>query len=960
MKGNLGMTGNSFLRVLQGGLLFLVSSWASVGMACAQSFRSAEVKQPLQIWFDQPTPSDTTLSLYDYGADRHWEQRSLPIGNGALGANILGSVAIERITLNEKTLWTGGPNTAGGADYYWDVNKSSAQYLPQIRQAFLEGDAATASRLTRQHFNGRAGYEPWSEEPFRFGSYTTMGEIYVETGADETDINDYKRLLSLDSAEVCVSFVSKGIQYRREYFASYPDSVMVWRFLKEGGEPASLKLRYRPNPEADGQWSKVQENEWLFQGRLRNNGMAFALRFYLEGVQSSHFLSDGCLEISPLEHEGPAGESSQEVVLVLAADTDYRMNFDPDFSDPKAYVGVDPVQSTALRIAGAKALGIEALRERHRADYRALFSRVSLDLDPVSMAAPVTPVASSASTAPAAPAAPAVSATSTSLTTPVTPVARASSVTPVARASSDSLWQLPTDRRLERYRKGEADPHLEETYFQYGRYLMIASSRAGTMPANLQGLWAKGVDGPWRVDYHNNINVQMNYWPATATNLLECYQPLVDYIRSLVKPGEETAQAYYSARGWTASISSNIFGFTAPLSSEDMSWNFSPMAGPWLATHLWEYYAYSLDETFLREVAFGILAASANFVVDYLWEHPDGYYTAAPSTSPEHGPIDAGATFVHGVIREVLLNAIEAYEVLAAGSDETGTEKGVPAASGLGVGAEERASAASDFGFDVVKNAEDYAQWKHVLAHIAPYEVGRYGQLMEWSQDIDDPKDDHRHVNHLFGLHPGHTLSPITTPALAEACKVVLNHRGDGATGWSMGWKLNQWARLHDGDRAYLLFGNLLKYGTLDNLWDTHPPFQIDGNFGGTAGITEMLLQSHMGFVHLLPALPHAWPQGRVRGLLARGRFEVDVEWQDHELLVARIYAPPVSPVRAAGGAAQIQEPSRLCRVRYGDQCLEFWAEPGGVYEIRSEGNSLQVETVFLPDSDNGNGRIAD
>lgn len=896
----------------------------SAGRACAQPVVG---ERPLQIWFDRPVPSDTTLSLYDYGADRYWEHRSLPIGNGAFGANILGSVAIERITLNEKTLWTGGPNTAGGADYYWNVNKQSAHWLPEIRQAFLDGDAVTASRITRQNFNGLAGYEPWSEKPFRFGSYTTMGEVYVDTGVDETDINDYKRLLSLDSAKVTVSFASKGVHHRREYFASYPDSVMVWRFTQtRDGEGTTLKLRYRPNPEAEVTLEAVAPNEILYCGRLHNNGMAFSLRLYFDGVQGVSILPGGWLEIVPacaaavgscgadeVERsngggapagsrgiEEATGASGSEVVMLVAADTDYRMNFDPDFADAKAYVGVDPVQTTATRIKWAKSLGYAALWERHLADYRELFDRVSLELNP-EKAGYVAQRDGTALDAVAASNGTAV-ATGASLAT----------------LEAKIPWALPTNQRLERYRQGGVDPNLEETYFQYGRYLMIASSRAGTMPANLQGLWAKGVDGPWRVDYHNNINVQMNYWPATSTNLLECYQPLVDYIRSLVKSGTVTAQAYYGARGWTASISSNVFGFTAPLSSEDMSWNFSPMAGPWLATHLWDYYAYSQDEAFLRDTAYEILAASANFCVDYLWEHPDGYYTAAPSTSPEHGPIDAGATFVHGVIREVLQNAIAAYDVLAVSGS-------LPTADAS----------------DISLHAADCAQWKHVLEHLAPYQVGRYGQLQEWSTDIDDPQDDHRHVNHLFGLHPGRTLSPITTPQLAEACKVVLNHRGDGATGWSMGWKLNQWARLHDGDRAYSLFGNLLKYGTLDNLWDTHPPFQIDGNFGGTAGITEMLLQSHLGFIHLLPALPKAWPTGTVRGLLAQGGFEVDVEWAGGVLVVARI-----SPRSALAAQTRMEPVLRTCTVRYGDQTLDFPAAVGTTYEVRVVGDTLSVSSV--------------
>jgi alpha-L-fucosidase 2 len=383
------------------------------------------------------------------------------------------------------------------------------------------------------------------------------------------------------------------------------------------------------------------------------------------------------------------------------------------------------------------------------------------------------------------------------------------------------------------------------------------------------------------VDYHNNINLQMNYWPACSTNLTECELPLIDFIRTLVDPGQRTASAYFGARGWTAAISGNIFGFTAPVTDHDMSWNFNPMAGPWLATHIWEYYDYTRDKDWLRRVGYDILKQSALFAQDYLYRRPDGTLTASPSTSPEHGPVDEGTTFVHGVIREVLLCAIDASRA-------------------LGVDSKLR------------------TQWQQVLDKLAPYRIGRYGQLMEWSKDIDDPADEHRHVNHLFGLHPGHTISPITTPELAQASRVVLEHRGDGATGWSMGWKLNQWARLQDGDHAYLLLGNLLKNGTTDNLWDIHPPFQIDGNFGGTAGMTELLLQSHAGFIQLLPALPSAWSKGRVSGLRARGGFEVALTWDEGKLSEATV-------VSLAG---------ETCTLRYGDATLSFRTKKGASYRI--------------------------
>lgn len=791
-------------------------------------------KSNYRIWFDKPNDlsgrAPWKVTKYSVSnPDPSWEQYSLPIGNGSFGANIMGSISAERITLNEKTLWRGGPNTSKGADYYWNVNKNSAKYLPLIRQAFIDGDDKKAAQLTRDNFNGLASYETSDESPFRFGSYTTLGELYIETGLSEVFMEDYSRSLSLDSALVRVAFNKEGCNYDRTYFSSYPDSVIVARFTASKPKMQNLRLMYAPNPDSKGFFTDLGNNRVLYKGNLNDNNQAFALEIKTDIVGGTYFFDNNSQAI--------VVQDADEVVFTLAAATDYKMNFNPDFSDPKTYVGINPEVKTAERLANIAKKSYKTLLQNHLTDYQNLFNRVQLSLG----------------------------------------------------EQSEGL-KLPTDKRLVRYRKGEADFGLEELYYQFGRYLLISSSRAGSMPANLQGMWHNNVDGPWHVDYHNNINVQMNYWPVSSTNLNECAKPLFDFIRTLVKPGAVTAKSYFDARGWTASISANIYGFTAPLTSKDMGWNYNPMAGPWLATHVWDYYDYTRDRKFLEEVGYDLLKSSAQFTVDFLWKNPKGHYTATPSTSPEHGPIDQGTTFNHGVAREILHNAIDASVVLN-------------------------------------KDKKERAQWKKVLDNIAPYEIGRYGQLMEWSVDIDDPKDNHRHVNHLFGLHPGHTISPILTPELAEASKVVLVHRGDFATGWSMGWKLNQWARLHDGDHAYTLFGNLLKEGTLPNLWDTHPPFQIDGNFGGTAGVTEMLLQSHMGFIHLLPALPKVWADGHVKGLLARGNFEIDINWENNQL-------QEVVVVSHSGGN---------CKLYYNDKEFNLKTRKGNTYRLEFANGKLAV-----------------
>lgn len=758
--------------------------------------------------------------------DQEWERRSMPIGNGSLGANVLGSVTTERITLNEKTLWRGGPGVKGGAAHYWDTNKQSAHVLKEIRRAFTDGDWDKAARLTQDNFNGKAAYNARGEESFRFGSFTTMGELLIGTGIEESGVSRYVRALSVDSAFATVNFTAAdGTRYERRSFASYPDNVIAIRFSASRPGRQNLSLSYSPNPCAEGMISAEGDNGLVYRAKLDNNGMAFVVR--LRAIAKGGHLSNanGRLTVS----------GADEVLFLLTADTDYRINYNPDFTDDKAYVGTNPDATTEQWMKRAARKSYDKLFAAHLKDYHALYRRVRLDL--------------------------------------------------AAQPNA-----LPTDRRLEAYRKGAIDRGLEELYFQFGRYLLIASSRPGNLPANLQGIWHNNVDGPWRVDYHNNINLQMNYWPALTTALPECTEPLTDFINTLRKPGAVTAKSYFNARGWMAGISGNPFGFTAPLRDKDMSWNYNPVAAHWLATHLWEYYEFTRDKKFLREVAYPVLKECAQFSEDFLWQKADGTLTAAPSTSPEHGPVDEGTTFTHGVIRENLLQAISAADAL---------------------GVDER----------------NVATWMDILNRLLPYKIGRYGQLMEWSTDIDDPKSSHRHVNHLFGLHPGSTISPLTTPELAEASRVVLNHRGDGATGWSMGWKLNQWARLHDGNRSYKLFANLLKDGTADNLWDMHPPFQIDGNFGGTAGIAEMLLQSHAGCLHLLPSLPDAWANGCVSGLRARGAFVVDMTWSNGKL-------SSVSVTSLAG---------EDCTLRYGEKTIVIPTKKGKTYRFKPYGNTLKV-----------------
>ena len=480
---------------------------------------------------------------------------------------------------------------------------------------------------------------------------------------------------------------------------------------------------------------------------------------------------------------------------------------------------------------------------------------------------------------------------------------------------------LPTDQRLLKYTEGAKDPSLESLYFQFGRYLLISCSRPDGLPANLQGIWNNSVRPPWSSNYTININTEMNYWLAEMCNLSELHTPLLKHIKAIAETGKSTAKNFYNARGWVAHHNSDVWGLSNPvgdLGKGSPTWANWTMGGAWLSQHLWTHYAFTGDKKYLKEQAYPLMKEASIFCEDWLIQDGKGHLVTAPSTSPENVFItDKGAkasvsmatTMDMSIIWDVFTNTIEASEV-------------------LGIDA--------DFRKELLEKR----------AKLFPLQIGKKGNLQEWYKDWEDVEPQHRHTSHLYGLHPGRQISPLRTPEFANAAKKTLEIRGDDGTGWSKSWKINFWARLHDGNHAYKLVRELLKLtgmegteytkggGTYPNLFCAHPPFQIDGNFGGTSGIAEMLLQSHDGLLNILPALPDDWASGEIKGLKAQGGFEVDMTWKDKKITALTIHS-------SLGGICKLKVPNTLklngkakLSTQKDKSLVDFMTEKGGKYTL--------------------------
>ena len=791
--------------------------------------------------------------LWYRAAALNWNE-ALPLGNGRLGAMIFGGIDHEQLSLNEATLWSGGPRD-------WN-NPRARDVLPLVRQAVREKRYAEADVLSKQ-MQG-----PYTE------SYMPMGDLFVEALGIDATRSDYRRDLDLSRAVATTEFKAAGVGYRREAFISRPDNVIVLRFTADRGKSQSLrlrltsKLRHQVAVEGDelvlqGKCPSHVEPQYLWkikdadavQYAENGEGMNFCIRLRatVEGGRL-HATADS------LEVEG-----ADAVTVLISAATSYD-----GWDKSPGRSGVDAAQLAASQLNAASTKPFPQLLSEHLADYQPLFRRTTLEL------------------------------------------------------GSTAGSERPTDERL---RDGiERDPQLAALVFQYARYLLISSSRPGGQPGNLKGIWNDRLRPEWSSNWCLDHDAQMYYYPVEVVNLPETHEPFLAFIEGLAINGRTTARVNYGMRGWVAHHNSDLWRQSSPVGNwgdGNPHWASFALSGPWLAQHFWEHYAFSGDRDFLRNRAWPLMKGAAEFCLDWLVEDQQGHLVTNPSVSPENifvlpdgssGQISEASTVDMSLIWELFTSCIDAANIL-----------------GIEPEFASRLSAARD--------------------RLLPPKVGQKGQLQEWSEDWESTDPGHRHLSHLFGIYPGRQWTPFTHPALASAAKQSLRMRDASDYGWSLAWKAACWARLREGDEAYARLKKQILHvdstakeaGTgwfFPNLFNADPPWVLlNGNMCVAAAIAEMLLQSHAGEIDLLPALPAAWPKGEVRGLRARGGFEVDLTWAEGRLEAAAIRSQQNGPcrIRAPHRVKVTSQGENIPAVEVSPNVYEFTARAGGTYHLRPE-----------------------
>lgn len=845
---------------------FLQTLTASMAQAVLPARTHAAVADAVSTGEAVPASASQSILWYRSPANKWLE--ALPLGNGRIGAMVFGSVANERIQLNEDTIWSGGP--------YDPTNPSGPKALPEIRRLVFADENLKAHRLFGRNMFGQAipqmQYQPLGNLWLTFPDLIKPADRQKQLSTDlavltPIEVKDYRRQLDLDEAITSVTFRADGISYHREVFVSVIDQVAVVRLTADTPGKisfiAALTTAGQEQQDRDARYDSTPQGELITSGRaMSDEGIDGKIRFYAR----ARILPEGG---SLRAGEGDLTITGANAVTILISARTSFLNYKDASANP------EPPAIADIERAAKKSYA--ELRRDHIAEHQRLFRRVHLDL-----------------------------------------------------GASPSA-NLPTDERLKRYPE-TGDPDLAALYFQFGRYLLISCSRPGSMPANLQGIWNDSTSPSWGGKYTTNINLQMNYWPVEVANLSECFEPLSSLLTKLVEPGASVARVNYGVNGWVLHQNTDLWLACAPM--DGPTWGTFATAGAWLCTHLWEHYQFHGSKEELRAF-YPILKGSAQFFLETLVEHPKyGWMVTCPSMSPEHykntpassiafwdevtnlhlkgTTICAGPTMDMSILRSLFESCIAASRIL----DE---------------------------------DLELRSQWSHMHERLAPLQVGRYGQLQEWLEDCDDPEDRHRHMSPLWGLYPGNEITRQHTPKLAAAAEKLIEFRGEGGPGWTMAWKICLWARLMRGERAAQVLRTLLTSasedrvsykdgGTYMNLLNALP-FQIDGNLGATAGIAEMLLQSHAGEIHLLPALPKAWAIGSLRGFRARGGFEVDITWKESLVQEVKIHSQ-------LGGTCKVRNAPQYVKIltdegtipftHSADGLLSFATKPGTSYSLHS------------------------